>query len=130
MKIDQLKTLAKNVSQNSYSPFSKFKVGSAILTKNGDVFTGCNMESKSLTFNICAERNAISTAISKAGNLEIDQVVIYTPTQKAATPCGPCRQLIFEFGGNANVYSFCDSDDSIEMNIKELLPQAFDFDEQ
>jgi len=130
MKMDQLKILAKEVAQNAYSPFSKFKVGSTILTKNGEIFTGCNIESDSLTFNLCAERNAISNAISGEGKIQIDKVVIYTPTQKAASPCGPCRQLIFEFGKEANVYSFCDSDDSIEMSIRELLPQAFDFEEQ
>lgn len=130
MKIDQLKTLAKEVAKNAYSPFSKFNVGSAILTKKGDVFTGCNIESDSLTFNLCAERNAISNAISKKGKIQIDKVVIYTPTQKAASPCGLCRQLIFEFGKEAHVYSFCDSEDSIEMSISELLPHGFDFKAQ
>lgn len=128
--MDQLKTLAKEVAQNAYSPFSKFKVGSAILTKNGDVFTGCNIESDSLTFNICAERNAISNAISGKGEIQIDKVVIYTPTQKAASPCGSCRQLIFEFGKDAMVHSFCDTQSSIEMSVRELLPEAFDFEEQ
>ena len=130
MEIDDLKKLAKDVAKNAYSPFSKFKVGSAILTRNGDVFTGCNIESSSLTFNLCAERNAISNAISGKGEIQIDKVVIYTPTQKAASPCGPCRQLIFEFGKDADIYSFCDSDDSIKMSIRELLPHAFDFNEQ
>ncbi|MCP4459922.1 MAG: cytidine deaminase [Cytophagales bacterium] len=130
MEIDELKKLAKATAQNAYSPFSKFKVGSAILTTNGDVFAGCNIESSSLTFNICAERNAISNAISGKGNIQIEKVVIYTPTQKAASPCGSCRQLIFEFGKDASVYSHCDSEDYIQMNIRELLPAAFDFSEQ
>jgi len=128
--MDQLKTLAKEVAQNAYAPFSKFSVGCALLSKSGKVFTGCNVESNSLTFNICAERNAISTAISKAGNLEIDQVVIYTPTQKAAAPCGSCRQLIFELGKETRVFSYCDTTDTIDKTIRELLPDAFDFDEQ
>ncbi len=130
MEINQLKKLAKETALNSYSPSSKFKVGSAILTENGDVFVGCNVESSSLTFNICAERNAISNAISSRGNIQIIQVVVYTPTQKAAAPCGSCRQTIFEFGKEAKIYSFCDSDDTIEMNIRDLLPKAFDFNEQ
>ena len=128
MKTQELRRLAKEVAKNAHSPFSKFSVGSAILTKDGDVFTGCNIESSSLTFNLCAERNAISNAISNKGVIWISQVVVYTPTVKAASPCGLCRQLIFEFGKEACIYSFCDSDDTIQMNIKELLPEAFDFD--
>ena len=130
MEIEALKKLAMDVSENAYSPFSKFRVGSAILAEDGDVFTGCNIESNSLTFNLCAERNAISNAVSGKGAISISKVVVYTPTTKATSPCGPCRQLIFEFGDNATIYSFCDSDDTIEMNIRELLPKAFDFNDQ
>jgi len=130
MEINDLKIRAKEAADNAYAPFSKFKVGCAIETKDGEVFMGCNIESKSLTFNICAERNAISNAITGKGDIKINRVVIYTPTQKAAPPCGLCRQLIFEFGDEAMVHSFCDSDDSLQMTIGELLPEAFDFDEQ
>lgn len=130
MKIEALKKLAMDVAENAFSPFSKFRVGSAILTEDGDVFTGCNVESSSLTFNLCGERNAITSGISAKGAIKISKVVVYTPTPKAASPCGPCRQLIFEFGKDATIYSFCDSDDTIEMTIKELLPEAFDFNDQ
>lgn len=128
MELSELKKLAKEVSKNAYTPHSGFHVGAALVTKQGKVFTGCNIESDSVTFNICAERNAISTAISEVGGIEIDQVVIYTSTQKPATSCGLCRQLIFEFGKDAKIYSFCDSDETIETTVQELLPMAFDFE--
>ncbi len=127
MDLSELKKLAKEVAKNAYTPHSGFHVGTALVTKDGKVFTGCNIESDSVTFNICAERNAISTAISKVGSIEIDQVVIYTPTPKPATSCGLCRQLIYEFGKDAKVYSFCDSEEIIETTVRELLPMAFDF---
>jgi cytidine deaminase len=126
MDIIELKALAKDVAKNGYASQSGFKVGSAILGKDGNVYTGCNVESLSLIFTICAERNAISTAISKAGNLEIDTVVIYTPTSHPTPPCGACRQLIFEFGKNARIYSFCENGKSLDTNIAALLPEAFD----
>ena len=129
MEIEQLKQLAKDVSKNAHAAQSGFKVGSAILTTDGKVYTGCNVESLSLIFTICAERNAISTAISQAGNIELDTVVIYTPTDHPTPPCGSCRQLIFEFGKNSKVISFCDNGKFLETTIQQLLPEAFDLRE-
>lgn len=126
MDIEQLKQLAKEVSNNAYALQSGFKVGAAILTTDGQVHSGCNVESLSLIFTICAERNAISTAISQAGNVVIDTVVIYTPTDHPTPPCGSCRQLIYEFGKNAKVISFCDNGKILETTIQKLLPEAFD----
>lgn len=128
MGIDELKKLAKNACENAYAPQSRFKVGSAIRTTNGKVYAGCNVESLSLIFTICAERNAISSAIAGQGNVEIDLVVIYSPTSTPSSPCGACRQAIFEFGKNARVHSFCDSSQVIDTTIKELLPHAFDLE--
>lgn len=113
----------------AYAPYSHFKVGSAILMKSGEVYTGCNIESNSLTFNLCAERNAISSAIVKEHKPEIDTVAIYVDTDQPAAPCGLCRQLIFEFGQDARVVSFGNSNEIFDSNIKTLLPDAFDFND-
>jgi cytidine deaminase len=129
MEIEELKKLAKEVSKNGYASQSGFKVGSAILAKDGQVYTGCNVESPSLIFVICAERNAVSTAIAQAGNIEIDTVVIYTPTDRPTPPCGACRQLIYEFGKNVRVFSFCDNGKYLDTTIQKLLPEAFDLKE-
>ena len=129
MSLDELRKQAKEAAQNAYASFSQFKVGSAILLDNGRVVTGCNIESDSLTFNICAERNAISTALSQFGDVKIDTVVIYSDSEKPAAPCGVCRQMIFEFGHEAKVLSYGTGEEFIETTIQELLPHAFDFNE-
>ncbi|NNE56346.1 MAG: cytidine deaminase [Flavobacteriales bacterium] len=129
MSLEELKEKAKRAAQNSYAAYSGFKVGSAILLESGEVITGCNIESDSLTFNICAERNAISTAISQIGNVKIDTVVIYADSPTPAAPCGVCRQLIYEFGHEARIVSYGNANEIINTNIQELLPHAFDFNE-
>ncbi len=129
MSLEELKEKAKQVATNAYAAHSGFKVGSAILLDNGEVITGCNIESDSLTFNICAERNAISTAIAQLGDIKIDTVVIYTDSPTPAAPCGVCRQLIYEFGHKAKVISYGNGDEVLYTSIQELLPHAFDFNE-
>jgi cytidine deaminase len=129
MDINELKELAKESIKNAYAPQSGFKVGCAIQTVTGEVYTGCNVESLSLIFTICAERNAISTAIAMAGEIEIETVVVYTPTKLATPPCGACRQAIFEFGKNATIHCFSEHGASLTATIRELLPEAFDLKE-
>lgn len=117
---------AMEISENAYNPYSKFSVGSAVITENNEIFSGCNIENASYGLTICAERNAIFQAVSKK-NLKIIAVVIYTPTDKPTAPCGSCRQVINEFSDSeTRVFSFCKSlNDSLEMTIEELLPDAF-----
>jgi len=129
MGIEELKELAKEVVKNAYAPHSHFMVGCAIETVDGKVFTGCNVESLSLIFTICAERNAISTAISAAGTIEISTIVVFTPTKRATPPCGACRQLIFEFGKQATIHCFGEGGATLTATIRELLPAAFDLEE-
>ena len=89
---------AKEASKNSYSPFSKFAVGSAVLMSNGSIYTGCNVENSSFGMTICAERCAIFKAVSE-GQREISAVAIYSPNQDDCYPCGACRQVMYEFQG-------------------------------
>jgi cytidine deaminase len=120
----RLERLARRAAKTSYSPYSKFAVGAAVLTGSGKVYTGCNVENASYGLCNCAERTAIFSAVA-AGERKIKCVVVYTPTTSATPPCGACRQVINEFGPQARVVSICDSDDRIETSLDALLPAAF-----
>jgi len=115
---------ARSAARASYSPYSKFPVGAAILTKSGKIFTGCNVENASYGLCNCAERTAIFSATA-AGEREIKAVLVYTPTQTPSSPCGACRQVINEFGPRAIVISVCDAPGRIETTLDVLLPAAF-----
>lgn len=130
MELSELKEKAREVARNAYAPYSSFKVGSAILTKTGNVYTGCNVENMSYGLTVCAERNAISKAVASEGKMEIDMVVVYTATDKPASPCGACRQVIYEFcNSDIEIHSFCESDQVLDTSIKKLLPDAFNLDD-
>ncbi|MCK4622698.1 MAG: cytidine deaminase [Desulfuromonadales bacterium] len=115
---------AKSVSKNSYSPYSNFSVGAAVLTRDGKIFSGCNVENASFGLTICAERNAIFHVLAM-GHSHLDAVVVYTPTQKPTLPCGACRQVINEFGTEADVIIVCDSPEILQRKVSDLLPDAF-----
>ena len=121
----KLEATAKQAAQTSYSPYSHFAVGAAILTSDGRIFAGANIENASFGLTNCAERTAIFKAISE-GATEITQVVVYTPTGEPTTPCGACRQVIREFGkADLRCVSICDSERRFETNLDELLPNSF-----
>lgn len=130
MSLEKLKIAAKKAASKAYAPYSKFRVGSALLTKSGNIYSGCNVENASYGLTTCAERNAIANAIASEGAIEIEQLVVYTPTETATPPCGACRQVIYEFTRKGEIHSYCDSDQSTTHKISELLPGAFDFDEK
>lgn len=119
----RLEKAARRAARASYSPYSKFPVGAAILTDKG-VFTGCNVENASYGLCNCAERTAIFTAVAE-GAKEVRAVVVYTPTKTATSPCGACRQVINEFGPQAVVISVCDGPQRIETTLDQLLPSGF-----
>jgi len=115
---------ARYASEHAYCPYSKFRVGATVLTDTGDIFSGCNVENASYGLTICAERNAIFQMVARAKQ-RIKAVVIYTPTQTPAAPCGACRQVINEFGPDACVISVCDGPERLETMLDILLPRAF-----
>ncbi len=123
-KLKQLERAARAAAAQSYSPYSGFPVGAAILTGDGTIESGCNVENASYGLCNCAERTAIFTAAAK-GQRALRCVVVYTPTETVTAPCGACRQVIFEFGPDARVVSICDSKDRIDTTIQQLLPHAF-----
>jgi cytidine deaminase len=107
---------------NSYSPYSHFAVGSAVLTAGGDVYRGTNVENASYGLTICAERAAICNAVAHGGR-DIVAVAIYTPADNIS-PCGTCRQFILEFGPDINVIYRVDGAIT-QQSVSKLLPSAF-----
>lgn len=120
----RLERLACRAAKSSYSPYSKFAVGAAVLSGSGKIYSGANVENASYGLCNCAERTAIFSAVA-AGERKIKCVVVYTPTKSPTSPCGACRQVINEFGPQARVVSICDSKDRIETSLDALLPAAF-----
>lgn len=118
---------AKKVRERAFAPYSKFKVGAAVITKDGKIFTGCNIESASYSPTVCAERVAIWKAVSE-GETELEQIVVVADTENLTPPCGVCRQIIWEFCGNIPVTMANLKGDSETISMKELLPRAFDME--
>ncbi len=122
--VRRLEKAARQAALASYSPYSKFRVGAAILAGSGKVYTGTNVENASYGLCNYAERTAIFTAVA-AGERSVRAVAVYTPTLTATSPCGACRQVINEFGPEALVISVCNGQDRIETTLDRLLPAAF-----
>lgn len=121
----QLLAAAKESYEKAYAPYSNFHVGAALLTSEGDVFQGCNVENASYGLTVCAERNCIANAVV-AGKRSITCIVVYTEQEKLTPPCGACRQVIAEFmTQGALVYSVNHLGDEQQWTVAELLPSAF-----
>ncbi|WP_205679066.1 cytidine deaminase [Aquisphaera insulae] len=121
-----MRLAARQAAARAYAPYSKFRVGAAILTDRGVIHAGCNVENASYGLTICAERNAVFHAACQAeGPLKVRAVLVYTPTDTPTAPCGACRQVLNEFGPNAQVFCECDGPDAIETTLDQLLPFAF-----
>lgn len=116
---------AKKVREHAYAPHSHFKVGAALQTKAGHVYLGCNVENASFGATTCAERNAIAAMVA-AGEREIEAIAVYAGSEGPTFPCGICRQVIYEFSGDARVI-VADNDAAREVAISTLLPEAFRF---
>ncbi len=116
---------AKSVREKAYAPYSNFKVGAALLTKEGKIYTGCNVESASYGLTVCAERVAIWKAVSE-GETEFETIAVVADTHELTPPCGVCRQIIWEFCGDVPVL-FANLEGKTEtVKMSELLPRAFD----
>ena len=126
-----LREHAMKASGHAYSPYSKFKVGAAVMDSDGTVHSGCNVENASYGLTQCAERNAIGAAIASgvpAGRLEV--MVIYKAGDNPLPPCGACRQVMHEMMAPiSRVFAICDSHRIKEWSRDEYLPDAFDYHE-
>ncbi|MDD4377549.1 MAG: cytidine deaminase [Eubacteriales bacterium] len=123
MEYKELYKKAVEAMPNAYAPFSKFKVGAALLTKTGEVFTGVNVENSSYGGTICAERTAFVKAISE-GFREFEALAVVT-SEGFGWPCGICRQFMFEFSPELKVISGPDEDNLKIYQLNELLPEGF-----
>ena len=125
MDYQELINKAKEASQNSYSPYSKFAVGACLETTSGNIYTGCNFENSSFGLTICAERNAVGTAIAN-GEKKIKAIAIFSPNSEYCYPCGACRQVLSEFKSEEGLNVITDGSEGIKIkSLDELLPESF-----
>jgi cytidine deaminase len=122
---DDLIAAASLARENAHAPYSNFRVGAAVRARSGRVFTGCNVENSTYGLTLCAERVAIFKAISE-GERGFDAVAVVTDTDALTPPCGACRQIIWEFCGDAEVV-LANLKGKVEVHrMSVLFPQPFD----
>jgi len=122
---DRLIEFSLNARKFSYSPYSKFSVGAALLTAENKIYTGTNIECASYSLSICAERVAFSKAVSE-GEKKFKAIAIASSKDIFTFPCGACRQFMYEFGKNLEVIIVKSETEVIIKKLHELLPGAFD----
>ncbi len=123
VQIDQLVAAAQEVRTNAHAPYSGYQVGAAVLTTDGEIFAGCNVENASYGLSVCAERHAIAAAVA-AGHTTFDGVAVVTSSSPAASPCGACRQVLAEFGDFPVILADLGGDQRMT-TVLELLPMPF-----
>lgn len=123
-KYEKLIKEAERAKKKAYTPYSKFKVGAAVLCADGKIFTGCNIENASFGLTVCAERVAIFKAISE-GSTKFEAIAVIGDTDKPCSPCGACRQVMSEFCEDAPLIMANSKGDVKIKKVKELLPEAF-----
>lgn len=124
MQNNDLYHAAKAAQEKSFSPYSNFRVGAALLTKAGKLYTGCNIENSSFSLTICAERTALFKAIS-AGETEFSKILIVSDADDFISPCGACRQVLSDLAGDIDVILTDSRGEMQHKKMSELLPFAF-----
>ena len=125
MTTDQLVEAALAARLNAVAPYSNFKVGAAILTEGGNVYTGCNIENATYGLTVCAERVALWKALSE-GERRFRRIAVSSQSARPATPCGACRQLLWEFAGDIEIILVNLQGTRETHHLKTLFPEAFD----
>ncbi|MDJ0691797.1 MAG: cytidine deaminase [Xenococcaceae cyanobacterium MO_188.B32] len=122
----KLLEIAESMLPKAYAVYSKFRVGAAVLTEKGNIFPGCNVENVSYGLTICAERNAIAAAVAAEGGdkMKIKALAVVNAQNISCSPCGACRQVIWEFGRKA-VVIFQGDRGKQTLSIEQLLPSGF-----
>jgi len=131
MEFQELLNKAKAVSKNAYAPYSKFPVGACVLYESGKVYVGCNVENASYGLSLCAERNAMSSAIASGETTKVKAIAIYSPNQPLCMPCGACRQWMSEFCINDKETKIIFEDKNqnvVVMELAEIFPHGFKFE--
>lgn len=125
---EELFNFAKEISKNSYSPYSNFPVGAACLFEDGKIYKGVNVENVSYGLTLCAERNALSTAAAEGEKTGLIAIAIYSPEQKMCVPCGACLQWMAEFKNpNKDVLIILEDNNGniAEYTLSNFLPYNF-----
>jgi len=120
-----LAALARDARERAHAPFSKFKVGAALRTRTGEIVTGCNIENASYGLTLCAERVAVFKAVSE-GLRDFEAIAVVADSPRLTAPCGPCRQILWEFCGDIAVRMQDLRGRSRTLRMSELLPLPFD----
>ncbi|KAM3877956.1 cytidine deaminase-like [Diretmus argenteus] len=123
--VEKLIHLSLQAKEHAYCPYSKFRVGAALLAHDNRIFTGCNVENACYNLGVCAERNAISKAVSE-GCRSFKAIAIASDlNDQFISPCGGCRQFMREFGSNWEAYLSKPDGSYVKMDVSELLPVSF-----
>lgn len=124
ISLETLAALAWKARENSYSPYSNFPVGAALVTETGETFVGCNIENASLSLTICAERVAVAAAVA-AGFHRFTAIALAAETEDSVVPCGACRQFLAEFNPLLQIHCTGSGGISQVFLLSELLPSPF-----
>ena len=121
---DELRRAAFSAMENAYAPYSRFRVGAAVRTTDGEIVTGCNVENAAYGEALCAERVAIAAAVAR-GMKEFEEIAIAADSDEPAPPCGSCRQTMSEFAPDIRVTSYSKNGSHATWRLSDLLPEAF-----
>ena len=121
----ELSKLARRARRRAHAPFSRFKVGAALRTRTGEMVTGCNVENATYGLTLCAERVAVFKAVSE-GCADFDAIAVVADSKRLTPPCGPCRQILWEFCGDIWVHMADLRGRTRTLRLSELLPFPFD----
>lgn len=121
---DALREAAFSAMENAYAPYSRFRVGAALLTSTGEIVTGCNVENAAYGEALCAERVAVAAAVAR-GMKEFVEIAIASESDEPAPPCGSCRQTMSEFAPDLRIMSYARNGKQIMWRLGDLLPEAF-----
>jgi len=123
--LEAMVALALDARKRAHAPYSRFKVGVALKTRDGEIVTGCNIENASFGLTMCAERVAVFKALSE-GLSGFDAIVVAADSQRITAPCGPCRQILWEFCGDLVVHMVNLRGETKTWRMRELMPLPFD----
>lgn len=123
-QLKQLVDAAWEAQKQAYAPFSRFRVGAALLGEDGKIYMGCNVENSSYSLTICAERVAVFKAVSE-GVRSFRLLVLVSDAPDPVTPCGACRQVLYEFTPDLEILSVGRSGKTLRLRLSDLLPHGF-----
>ena len=122
---DRLRDAAFAAMENAYAPYSRFRVGAALLASGGEIVAGCNVENAAYGEALCAERVAVAAAVAR-GLTSFEEIAIANEADEPSPPCGSCRQTMSEFATDLLVSSYARNGKSAQWRLSDLLPEAFD----